>query len=104
MKMYIMDALISWRTNLEVRYIFVTLVLFSLHQMTPLHLAVESNRIKTVKCLLDQAADIDLQDDNEVILHTNAVDYFQLAGKCYIHCPFSFCFLNIRFSFFKLQS
>ena len=49
--------------------------------MTPLHLAVESNRIKMVECLLDEAADINLQDDNEVILHTNAVDYFQLAGR-----------------------
>ena len=43
--------------------------------MTPLHLAVGSNRIKMVKCLLDQGADIDIQDDNEVILYTNAVDY-----------------------------
>ena len=50
-----------------VQQLWLTLVLFSLHQMTPLHLAVESNRIKTVKCLLDQGADFDLQDDNEVI-------------------------------------
>ena len=50
--------------------------------MTPLHLAVESNRFKMVECLLDQGADIDLQDDKEVILHTNAVDYLQLAGRC----------------------
>ena len=59
---------------------------FSLHQMTPLHLAVESNHIKMVKCLLDlEAADIDIQDDNEVILYTDAVDYFELAGRCCIH-------------------
>ena len=50
--------------------------------MTPLHLAVESNRIKMVESLLDQGADIDLQDDKEVILPTNAVDYLQLAGRC----------------------
>ena len=103
MKLYIMDALISWRNNLDVR--LVTLVLFSLYQMTPLHLAVESNHIKMVKCLLDQeAADLDPQDDNEVILYTDAIDYFELAGRCCIHCPFSFCFLNIKFSVFKLQS
>ena len=41
--------------------------------MTPLHLAAESNHIKILECLLDQGADINLQDDNEVILHTNAV-------------------------------
>ena len=41
--------------------------------MTPLHLAVESNRIEMVECLLDQQAHINIQDDNEVILHTNAV-------------------------------
>ena len=58
------------------------LYFFSLHQMTPLHLAVESNRIKMVECFLDKEAHINLQDDNEVILHTNAVDYFQLAGRC----------------------
>ena len=57
-----------------------------------MHLAVESNRIKMVQCLLDQGADFDLQDDNEVILHTNAVDYFELAGRCYIHCSFSLLF------------
>ena len=70
--------------------------------MTLLHLAVENNRIKMVECLLDQEADINLQDDNEVILHTrmimnftyqddnevilhtNAVDYIELAGR---YCP-----------------
>ena len=49
--------------------------------MAPLHLAVESNRIKMVQCLLAQGADFDLKDDNEVILHTNAVDYFELGGQ-----------------------
>ena len=52
--------------------------------MTPLLLAVESNRIEMVECLLHQHADINLQDDNEVILHTNAVNYFELAGRS---CP-----------------
>jgi len=52
--------------------------------MTPLHLAVESNRIEMVECLLGQGADINLQDDNEVILHTNAADYSELAGRS---CP-----------------
>ena len=54
---------------------------FSLHQMTALHFAAESNHIKMVKCLLDQGADIDIQDDNEVILHTNVANYFELAGR-----------------------
>ena len=41
--------------------------------MAPLHLAVGSNRIKMVKCLLDHEAVINIQDDNEVIiLHTDA--------------------------------
>ena len=57
-----------------------------------MHLAVESNRIRMVQCLLDQGADFDLQDDNEVILHTNAVDYFELAGRCYIRYSFSLLF------------
>ena len=66
---------------------------FPLHQMTPLHLAVESNRFKMVECLLDQgAADINIQDDNQVILHTNVVDYFELAGRCCTHCSFSLLF------------
>ena len=61
--------------------------------MTPLHLAVESNRYKMVKCLLDQeAADINLQDENEVILYTDTVEYFELAGRCCTHCPFSLLF------------
>ena len=64
-------------------------MLFSLHQMTALHFAAESNHIKMVECLLDQGAEIDIQDDNEVILHINAVDYFELAGRCCIHCSFS---------------
>ena len=62
--------------------------------MTPLHLAAESNRIKMVECLLDQGADINLQDDNEVILYTNAVDYSEIAGRCCTHCSFSLLFEN----------
>ena len=62
--------------------------------MTPLHLAVESNRIKMVECLLDQEADMNLQDDNEVILHNNAVDYIELAGRCRTHCSVSLLFEN----------
>ena len=61
--------------------------------MTPLHLAVESNRFKMVECLLGQAADIiDLQDENEVILPTNAVDLFILAGRCCNYCSFALLF------------
>ena len=80
-----MDALVILHTKLESVELWLTLVLFFLHQVAPLHLAVESNRIKMVQCLLDQGADFDLLDDNEVILHTNAVDYFEIAGRYYIH-------------------
>ena len=45
-----------------------------------------------VECFLDQGADINLQDENEVILHTNAVDYFELAGRYCTHCSFSLLF------------
>ena len=75
-------------------------IVFLLYQMTPLHLAVETNHIKMVECLLDQGADLDLQDDDKVILHTNVVDYILLAVPI-VHF---LCCLNIRFSFFKLQS
>ena len=62
---------------------------FSLHQMTALHFAAESNHIKMVECLLNQGADIDIQDDNEVILHTNVANDFELAGR-YIVLNFHF--------------
>ena len=74
-KLYTMDALISLNAKLEISWILTYFGTFFLHQMTPLHLAVESNRFKMVKCLLGQGADLDQQDDKEVILHTNAVDY-----------------------------
>ena len=64
--------------------------------MTPLHLAAESNRVRMVECLLEKGADINLQDENDVILHINAEDYFQLDGRCSNHCSFSLLF-EIRF-------
>ena len=66
--------------------------------MTPLHMAVESSHIEMVEYLLDQGADINIQDDNEVILHTNAVDYFELAGKCCTHCSFTLLFEHMILS------
>ena len=72
----IVDRLISSCTRLEVSQIFAYFGTFSLHQMTPLHLVVESNHITMVKWFLYQGADVNLQDDNEVILHTNAVNSF----------------------------
>ena len=56
--------------------------------MTPLHLAVQSNRTKMVECLLDQGADFNLRDENEVSLHNYAVDYLHLAGRFSTHCLF----------------
>ena len=38
----------------------------SLHQVTPLHLAAEGARIKMLKSLVDQKADINVQDHNKV--------------------------------------
>ena len=61
-----MDALIILCNKLEVSQILTYLGPFSFYQMTPLHLAVESNHVKMVKCLLDQGADINIQDDKEV--------------------------------------
>ena len=41
--------------------------------MTPLHLAAKSGRVKIVNYLVEQAADINIQDDIGVNLcHTNA--------------------------------
>ena len=41
--------------------------------MTPLHLAAESGRVKIVNYLVEQGADINIQDDIGVNLcHTNA--------------------------------
>ena len=41
--------------------------------MTPLHLAAESDRIKMVHYLVEQEADINIQDDNGVIIcYSNA--------------------------------
>ena len=41
----------------------------SLHQITPLHLAAKGARIKMLKSLVDQGADINIQDNNEVNWH-----------------------------------
>ena len=35
--------------------------------MTPLHLAAESGHIKILRYLVDQEADINIQDDNGVV-------------------------------------
>ena len=75
-------------TKLEAVKFGLLWYLFSLHQMTTLHLAVQSNRRKMVECLLDQGADFNLEDENEVILHNYAVDYFHLSGRFSIHCLF----------------
>ena len=39
--------------------------------MTPLHLAAESGRIEILNFLVDQGADINIQDDNGVIISDN---------------------------------
>ena len=43
------------------------------YQMAPLHLAARSGRVKILDYLVEQGADINIQDNNGVILcHTNA--------------------------------
>ena len=88
------SAFISLPTNLESVEFWLTLIFFSLHQMTPLHLAAERNHVKMVECFLDQYAYINIQDDNDVILHTNLVDYIDLAGRCCLNWSFSLPFEN----------
>ena len=44
--------------------------------MTPLHLAAENGHIKIVDYLYDQGADIDIQDDNGVIIHDDAFQWW----------------------------
>ena len=52
----------------------------SLHQLTSLHLAAESGRIKILKYLVDKRADINHQDDNGVITTTCANNRLILQG------------------------
>ena len=103
-KLYILSALISCTPSWKSVEFWLTLVLFSLHQMTPLHLAVGSNRIKMVECFLEENGGVNLQDDNEVIVYTNAINYFELAGRCCTHRSFSLPFENHIVSLPKLGS
>ena len=69
--------------------------------MTPLHLAAETGRIKIIKYLVEQGADINIQDDNGVsilrpytpVLLKYLIE-FELASF-----PGRYC---IHFSVFKL--
>ena len=42
---------------------------FSLHQMTPLHVAAKSARFQVVECLVDQGADINTKDSDVVSIY-----------------------------------
>ena len=50
--------------------LWLTFVVSSLHQMTPLHVAAEKARIRIVEYVTDQNADIDFQDQNGVRQYT----------------------------------
>lgn len=53
--------------NLKFSWFLAYLFLFSLYQMTPLHLAAEKGRYKTIVVyLVDNGADVDMRDKNEV--------------------------------------
>ena len=41
----------------------------SLHQQTPLHIAASKNYEHTVKCLVDEGADINIKDNTGVGIH-----------------------------------
>ena len=45
--------------------------------MTPLHLAAESGRVKILGYLVDQGADINIQDDNGVIICDHTYQHMQ---------------------------
>ena len=61
-----MPFAICTRSSLCESYQIFGLYFLSLHQMTPLHLAAESGRIKVIQILVAQRADINSQDDNGV--------------------------------------
>ena len=52
-----------------------------------------------VESLLDEGADINIQDEIDVILHTDAVDYFQSSGRCCTYWLLSLLFQNKILSF-----
>ena len=56
-------TLISW-----IKSIYLLLCFPFLPQMTPLHLAAESGRIKILDYLVEQGVDINIQDDYGVII------------------------------------
>ena len=60
--------------SLHTSFWFTVLFLY-LHKMTPLHLAAESGHIKILYYLVDEGADINIQDDNGVITCICAIKY-----------------------------
>ena len=57
---------------------------FFLHQMTPLHLAAESDRIKMVNYLVEQRADVNIQDHNGVIIFGHTMSLSFLFPGCLV--------------------
>ena len=54
---------------------------FSLHQMTPLHVAAEEGRYKIMGYLVGKGADINVKDDNKVSQTT--LVYGTVIQECY---------------------
>ena len=52
----------------------------SLHQQTPLHIAASKNYERTVECLVDEGADINIKDNTGVgvILYVTVVPYIYI--------------------------
>ena len=57
----------------------------SLHQQTPLHIAVKQFRVKTVECLVDKGADINSKDNAGVSM----CDYLPMIYFYSVACVLS---------------
>ena len=63
----------------------------SLHQQTPLHIAASKNYERTVECLVDEGADINIKDNTGVgvILYTTVGTIYFFIRCCsyyFFHC------------------
>ena len=67
------------------KFIYFSTFFFLFHQMTPLHLAAEGAHIKIVEYLVDQNANINIQDDNGVNTLDHAYISFYVQQWLIVH-------------------
>ena len=67
-KLYTGNVVISLHSKFLAWKSVDSLLTLSLHQMSPLHLATESGHINIVNHLVEQGADVNIQDDDGVII------------------------------------